>query len=700
MQRASLEPTKGNEVEQALRGELRWEAPREMDPIGSFQRHWRAWQRLPGIPDMVLRWIRDGYYVKPGDGYVQANRNRFEAKEWNGVEEGEQTRWTTDEVARWCSRGICSEVTADKQLGIYHPLKVAPKAGWEKQLTDELRWRKKYRLCVAVCKDFNEALKVPPLKMETLKKVILMIGQQSDDWLASGDLDSGYNHAALDPRCKKFFRFKWKNRCYQMEVLFFGLATAPWVFSTMIAQLVRLWRTRAELKVSTFIDDLLLMMRKQLAEQALQNWIWPVSGVCGLAWGGKCSWKVERTKKHLGLLVDVADSMVCVPQEKAADIRRRARYLLKRRGTSVGLVLTLVGKVRAAGLAIRGSQFLAWALSVEVAEVVRQEIPDPRLLTPKQLKSAWAKLLKCRVEVSTQMSKSAAWLAQNVTAGSGKRWTTTDVEWLLVDGSPWRTGGIWRAKKSTYQMTVQERTRFEGYQSKREVLALRKILETFAPQLRGKRVGVLTDCDGQRAAIVDMRNGALAQDVAEIFWFCLENQMELAEAQWLPGDEMIRRGGDALSRLEDVNDWTLRREEWQRVRDWCVSRGIRCDNMVDRFASVHNAKMRRWNSRYYEPGCEAADCLIQQGTGQWNWVCPPIAMIGRVLQLVIDQKANVLLVVPEWRHMWWWATLPKMTDNWMRLGEGNKVFEAGPSGKGAAWRRTWVFWVVAIQLEE
>jgi hypothetical protein len=32
-------------------------------PVGAFQRHWRAWERLPTATEQVRAWARDGYYV-------------------------------------------------------------------------------------------------------------------------------------------------------------------------------------------------------------------------------------------------------------------------------------------------------------------------------------------------------------------------------------------------------------------------------------------------------------------------------------------------------------------------------------------------------------------------------------------------------------------------------------------------------------
>jgi len=137
-----------------------------------------------------------------------------------------------DEHRRWLSEGISERVGPEDKNGFWHPLKVAPKAGWE-LLPPELQWRKRFRLCLAVAKTLNKSLRIPRLKMETLEMALRLV--QEGDCLVVGDQDSGYNHLLLRPESRRWFRYRIGGESFQMCVLFFGLASAPLVFSTTVS---------------------------------------------------------------------------------------------------------------------------------------------------------------------------------------------------------------------------------------------------------------------------------------------------------------------------------------------------------------------------------------------------------------------------------------------------------------------------------
>jgi hypothetical protein len=172
-----------------------------------------------------------------------------------------------------------------------------------------------------------------------------------------------------------------------------------------------------------------------------------------------------------------------------------------------------------------------------------------------------------------------------------------------------------------------------GNQSRQEVEGAVVGLATFKGQLRGQRVGLMSDNSGQVSIFNNMRNRQLAPWIAEALWFCMDNSIELHRATWIPSREMVRRGVDGLSRWVDVNDWTMRADMWVNVHQWAG--GLE----VDRFASRHNTKLRRWNSRFHEPGSEGVDALHQDWRDTVSYVCPPIALLGQVVNLIHTQGA-------------------------------------------------------------
>jgi hypothetical protein len=601
----------------------------------------------------------------------------------------EQAKWQAEEVARWQAAEVCEVDTTDEP-GICHPLLVADKPGWKELPTEQERWEKKFRLCLAVRKWVNKSLPKFHFKMETLAVALRSVWP--GDALAKGDLKSGYNHVLLREDCRRFWRFQLNGVTYRMRVLFFGLATAPFVFSLCVMQVVRLLRDNGA-RMSSYIDDWMLAEPPDRLTERLRRWVWPVSGVVGFHWGSKCEWKATWEKVHLGVVVDAKLREVRLRTDRAREMREMARYMMKRGAVTVRTLMRLVGKLRAFQGAIPNGQLLAWELSKQAGQVVADAIPNPARLSGKQLKGRWRGVLKRTIMLDAGARRALIWIRENVTPELGKQWHDEEVVRLTADGGPTRAGARVKgaSMSAVYPKWVRERLR--DRQSLREVMALWLGAETFLQQLAGKRIVLENDCKGALAALRSMRNGRLAPWVAKLLWFLMDHGIELHQAHWVPGRELVRRGVDGLSRWVDVNDWTLRKRVWEELRDWNPAM------TVDRFASSENAKLRRWNSRFHEPGTEAVDALRQDWKGEVNYACPPLALLSQVIELVRVQEADVTLVVPVWPAQPWWPILRILAPRrwqWRYLGRSKEIFAAGGSGVGAVFRHEWEFMAVRL----
>jgi hypothetical protein len=671
-------------------------------PSGSFNRALRAWEALPGVDPRVLFWLRNGIDERPGAGCKPMPWNLWGGEEFNVTKNEEEEQWLRDEHRRWLKEGISEPVDDNDWEGFWHPLKVVPKAGWQ-QLPPEAQWLKKYRLCVAVARTLNESLEKPRLKMETLAMALRLIDR--DDHMVVGDLDAGYNHMLLHPECRRYYRYRVDGKSFQMRVLFFGLATAPYIFSTTVSQLWKFLRRpqsneddvldvkKDGLKVTGFIDDLLVVEQVFKMAEALKRWVWPVSGALGFCWGRKCRWTPALQAKYLGLVIDTGRLRVLLPKDKADQMVRAARYALKRPKVQVATILRLVGRLRAAALAIPNTPVLAWELGRLVGPAVREWIPDPRELSSRLLSLLWRGILSTKVALDEGAQKSLKWIQSHIGIMQGRPWTDEGLKWLVVDASTDRAGARLEGMSASIPFPDWLVKHLQDSQARREVQGALLGLQAFRAELEGRRVALLSDNKGQVAVFNHMRNGALAPWVAEALWFCMEHQIEVHKASWIPAREMVRRGVDGLSRLVDVNDWQLKSQIWERVCQWAS--GLE----VDRFADSINAKLRRWNSRFHEPGSEAVDALVQCWAGVRNYACPPLALMGQVIELLRRQRPCAVLIVPKWTGQVWWPVLRRMApreEDWLFLGKGWEIFDLGRSGMAAPLRHNWEFLAVRV----
>ena len=69
---------------------------------------------------------------------------------------------------------------------------------------------------------------------------------------------------------------------------------------------------------------------------------------------------------------------------------------------------------------------------------------------------------------------------------------------------------------------------------------------------------------------------------------------------------------------------------------------------VDRFASFYNAKLPRFNTRYWSPGSESIDAFTVSWCDDNNWLVPPIYLIPRVILHMRQTCSSGTLICPRW----------------------------------------------------
>lgn len=160
----------------------------------------------------------------------------------------------------------------------------------------------------------------------------------------------------------------------------------------------------------------------------------------------------------------------------------------------------------------------------------------------------------------------------------------------------------------------------------RELKAIFCVLLSFVEHLKHRRVKIFT-VNQSAARIVSVGSSKVhLQSVAlSIFRFCFSHGIVL-EAQWIP--RSLNDRADLLSRFVDKDDWQVNPSVFRLVdAKWGP-------HTIDRFASYYNAQLPRFNSKFASPGCSGVDALVQDWTGENNWVCPPVGLIVGAVQVL------------------------------------------------------------------
>lgn len=132
-----------------------------------------------------------------------------------------------------------------------------------------------------------------------------------------------------------------------------------------------------------------------------------------------------------------------------------------------------------------------------------------------------------------------------------------------------------------------------------------------------------------------------------------EFHVQAIRAEHVRGIDNIQ--ADWLSR-ETISqgDWTLHRTAFNLL----ISHFGHPE--IDLFASHQNRQVPRFYTRYFHPEAEGLDALTSPWPATLLYAFPPIPLLPRVIRLIIQQKANVILVAPWWPRRPWFSMIQQL----------------------------------------
>jgi hypothetical protein len=121
---------------------------------------------------------------------------------------------------------------------------------------------------------------------------------------------------------------------------------------------------------------------------------------------------------------------------------------------------------------------------------------------------------------------------------------------------------------------------------------------------------------------------------------------------------------------------------------------------IDRFASMLNTQLPRFNARWRDPQCEDVDCLHMPDT---TWQCenkycnPPRTALPAIAAKLSQSHATAIVVAPYWPNTTWYHDLHRLVTITLHIPASRDLFFPGRLGKRAgvgppAWS------IVAFQL--
>ena len=228
----------------------------------------------------------------------------------------------------------------------------------------------------------------------------------------------------------------------------------------------------------------------------------------------------------------------------------------------------------------------------------------------------------------------------------------------------------------------------------RAILAVRKVLQSFAPKLAGLCVKWHTyNQNVARIIGVGSRMSGLQSEAKRIFEVSVHRGISI-ELEWAP--RFSNEQADYLSRLVDFDDRSVSPHIFRFL-------GLKWGpHSIDRFANEHNHLLPRFDSRFCSPYCEAMDTF----TRSWYWVCPPPHLVPRTLRHMRSCCAQGTLIVPlwAWRSAPFWplltmdvSHLAHFVKDWVDLPTLKTTFSMGRHSSGVFGRENLNSRVLAVR---
>lgn len=105
-------------------------------------------------------------------------------------------------------------------------------------------------------------------------------------------------------------------------------------------------------------------------------------------------------------------------------------------------------------------------------------------------------------------------------------------------------------------------------------------------------------------------------------------------------DDVRIQGVDYLSKEPDADNWSIDQHSFESFDN-----DFHFD--LDVFADENNKKVKNFYSKYYHEDSQAVDAFSVEWPGML-WLCPPVALILRVVRRIKASKCQGLLIIPNW----------------------------------------------------
>jgi hypothetical protein len=515
----------------------------------------------------------------------------------------------------------------------------------------------------------NTYVRPESFKMETVQTVCSTM--LKNDYLTSIDLKDAFLHILISPAFRKYLQFEWKGNLYQFRTLPFGLSLSPLVFTKILRPLLR-WARRRGIRLSAYLDDLLIMARsKELSLLHTRLIRGKLTELGFLINEEKSSMTPSQTLDHLGFTFNTKNMTLSVPGSKLRDLRREATKILHKGATSVRNLSTFIGKA------------MATTIAVFPARLMTRHLLSLKNMALRRPSATWEDM----IQMDHKASEELQWWMSSLRDWNGTSWVQSPTQLdVFTDASDTGWGIVIGRQTWSGTWTPAEKASHINWKELQVVY-----LATTLSKTQGKVLNLICD-NTTTIAYINKFGGTrspLLMELADKIWrHCLNTGTRLrttyVPSAFNPADAPSRR-------LQSQLEWSIHPTFFRQLDQ------LWGPHHTDLFASADNHQLPRFMTWRPHPLAIKNNAMIHRWSDMGNlYICPPWNLLPRVLQKLTEERLEATLVTPFWPSAIWFPRVQAMSicrpipiPRACVLpppGSANNILEKNPHWGLTAWR--------------
>jgi ribonuclease HI len=452
-----------------------------------------------------------------------------------------------------------------------------------------------------------------------------------------------YYSVKINEDHRKYLRFLWKDIVYEYTSLPNGLASAPRLFTKLLKPAFAVLRTMGFLSV-VYIDDSYL--QAETYDECTQNVCQTIKMVQNLGFKVNFEKSALIPRKQLLFLGFVIDSEIMeikLPKVKADSLVCICKKL------KFSPVSTINDLASAIGVII--STFPA----VEFGPLHYRKLERLKI---EKLKQNHGNFMT-KICLTRTVKKQLQWWIDNIHTQSRKIDHGNAQIVLTSDASSHGWGAHSRGVTTAGKWTLVEH---EYHSNILELLAVLYGLRALLGDVTGQHIHVRSDNTTAIAYITKMGGikSVLCDSVAQDIWKWAQIKNCWITASHIPGSQNVV--ADSLSRkFDEEKEWKLDKSVFKNII------AVWPKPTIDLFASRTNKQLDKYVSWKPDPYALYVDAFTMCWTNYYSYLFPPFSQISCCLQKVIQDQAEVLMLVPIWPTQAWFPQLMKLLIDYPRI---------------------------------